>query len=295
MTDSISQRAAEQAELGAEMLAQLAQVAKQAAERGGAELMRHYGRIASVQSKGRAGDLVTNADLAAEALVLKDLQTATPEIAVLAEESGNQGEQDGLRWCIDPLDGTTNFAHGYPFFATSVGLTFRQQPILGAICVPYLGETFWGAPGLGAFCNDTPIQTSTCSALADSLLVTGFAYDRHTRLDNNYAEFCWFTHRTHGVRRGGAAAVDLAFVAAGRQDGYWERGLSPWDLAAGVALVDLAGGSVTGYRGEPFDITTGRVVAANPALHRQMLEELAQVKPLRGADFGAPEITAMGS
>ena len=295
MVLSLTQQAAEQANLNAKQLEQLAQIAKSSAERGGQELMRHYGRLSTVQSKGRAGDLVTNADLAAEAIVLEALRNETPEIAILAEESGSEGEQDGLRWCIDPLDGTTNFAHGYPFFATSIGLTFRQQPILGAICVPFLGETFWGAPGLGVFCNAKPISTTDCCNLADSLLVTGFAYDRHTRLDNNYAEFCWFTHRTHGVRRGGAAAVDLAFVAAGRQDGYWERGLSPWDLAAGVALVDLAGGSISGYRGEAFDLCSGRVVAANPTLHALMIQELAQIKPLRGDDFGAPEITAVGS
>ena len=295
MAPSLTEQAAKEAGLNAEQLEQLAQIAKTIADRGGQELMRHYGRIATVKSKGRAGDLVTNADLAAEATVLEALRNETPDIAILAEESGSEGEQDGLRWCIDPLDGTTNFAHGYPFFATSIGLTFRQQPILGAICVPFLGETFWGAPGLGVFCNAEAIRTTHCRSLADSLLVTGFAYDRHTRLDNNYAEFCWFTHRTHGVRRGGAAAVDLAFVAAGRQDGYWERGLSPWDLAAGVALVDLAGGHISGYRGEAFDLSSGRVVAANPILHALMIQELTQIKPLSGEDFGAPEITTMGS
>ena len=295
MAPSLTEQVAKEAGLNAEQLEQLAQIAKTSADRGGQELMRHYGRIATVESKGRAGDLVTNADLAAEAIVLEALRNETPDIAILAEESGSEGEQDGLRWCIDPLDGTTNFAHGYPFFATSIGLTFRQQPILGAICVPFLRETFWGAPGLGVFCNAEAIRTTHCRSLADSLLVTGFAYDRHTRLDNNYAEFCWFTHRTHGVRRGGAAAVDLAFVAAGRQDGYWERGLSPWDLAAGVALVDLAGGNISGYRGEAFDLSSGRVVAANPILHALMIQELAQIKPLRSEDFGAPEITAMGS
>ena len=140
----------------------------------------------------------------------------------------------GRRTCPAPL-------------CTSVGLTFRQQPILGHSSL--LGETFWGAHERSA----TTIQTSTCSALADSLLVTGFAYDRHTRLDNNYAEFCWFTHRTHGVRRGGAAAVDLALWRrpSGRLPGAWTFP----GIFAGVALVDLAGGSVTGYGGEPFDIT----------------------------------------
>ena len=295
MTDTICTTAAHAAGLNPEDLCSLASIARQAAEKGGAELMRHYGRLNSVQSKGRIGDLVTNADLAAEQVVLEELARTTPHIAVLAEESGAEGEQNGLRWCIDPLDGTTNFTHGYPFFATSIGLTFQQQPVLGAIAVPFLKETYWGAPGLGAHCNDNSIQVSRCERLEDSLLVTGFAYDRHTRLDNNYAQFCWFTHRTRGVRRGGAAAVDLAFVAAGRQDGYWERGLAPWDLAAGVALVELAGGTISGYSGERFDLGSGRVVASSPALHPQILEVLNQVQPLPGEAFGAPEVTAMGS
>ena len=276
-------------------LERLMEIARTTAELGGQELMNHYGQLASVESKGRMGDLVTNADLAAEAVVLEALKASTPDIAVLAEESGAKGAQDGLRWCVDPLDGTTNFAHGYPFFATSIGLTWKQQPILGAIAVPFLKETFWGAPGHGVFCNGRPIKVSPCSALQDALLVTGFAYDRQNRLDNNYAEFCWFTHRTHGVRRGGAAAVDLAFVACGRQDGYWERGLAPWDLAAGVALVELAGGTVTGYRGEAFDISSGRILASGPALHPLMVEQLASVQPLSGASFGAPHLTAVGS
>ena len=287
--------AAQAAQLTAEQLNHLVQVARTAAERGGAELMRHYGQLSSIESKGRQGDLVTNADLAAERIVLDVLAEQTPTIAVLAEESGAEGSQDGLRWCVDPLDGTTNFAHGYPFFATSIGLTYQQQPILGAIAVPFLRETYWGAPGFGAHCNDQPIRVTDCSRLDDALLVTGFAYDRHDRLDNNYAEFCWFTHRTRGVRRGGAAAVDLAFVAAGRQDGYWERGLSPWDLAAGVALVELAGGTISDYKGQTFSLQEGRVVASGPKLHKAIVEVLGQVKPLSGTDFGAPEVTAMGS
>lgn len=295
MTDTICTAAAHAAGLTPDDLRSLASIARQTAEMGGAELMRHYGRLNSVESKGRIGDLVTNADLAAEQVVLQELARATPHIAVLAEESGAEGEQNGLRWCIDPLDGTTNFTHGYPFFATSIGLTFQQQPVLGAIAVPFLNETYWGAPGLGAHCNDSSIQVSRCERLEDSLLVTGFAYDRHTRLDNNYAQFCWFTHRTRGVRRGGAAAVDLAFVAAGRQDGYWERGLAPWDLAAGVALVELAGGTISGYGGERFDLGSGRVVASGPALHPRIVEVLNQVQPLPGEAFGAPEVTAMGS
>ena len=295
MQESICCRAAHDGGLSPSDLECYLDVARSAADAGGRELMRHYGRLSSIESKGRIGDLVTNADVSAERIVLKMLAEQTPDIAVLAEESGAAGQQDGLRWCVDPLDGTTNFAHGYPFFATSIGLTLGQQPILGAIAVPFLNEIYWGAPGVGAFCNDTALNVSACGRLEDALLVTGFAYDRHTRLDNNYAEFCWFTHRTHGVRRGGAAAVDLAFVAAGRQDGYWERGLSPWDLAAGVALVDLAGGVVSGYGHQPFDLSSGRVVAAGPGLHAAITDGLSQVKPLPGEAFGAPEVTAMGS
>jgi myo-inositol-1(or 4)-monophosphatase len=295
MAQQLTATAATEAGLTTTELTRLVGIAREAAEQGGAELMRHYGRLASIESKGRVGDLVTNADLAAEKVVLDVLAAATPDIAVLAEESGAAGEQDGLRWCVDPLDGTTNFAHGYPFFATSIGLTFRQTPVLGAIAVPFLAEVYWGAPGLGAFCNEQEINVSSCQQLEDSLLVTGFAYDRHTRLDNNYAEFCWFTHRTRGVRRGGAAAVDLAFVAAGRQDGYWERGLSPWDLAAGVALVEIAGGRISGYQGDAFQLNSGRVVAAGAQLHPAIVNGLAQVTPLKGSAFGAPEVTAMGS
>ena len=295
MQESICCRAAHDGGLSPSDLECYLDVARSAADAGGRELMRHYGRLSSIESKGRIGDLVTNADVSAERIVLEMLAEQTPDIAVLAEESGAAGQQDGLRWCVDPLDGTTNFAHGYPFFATSIGLTLGQHPILGAIAVPFLNEIYWGAPGVGAFCNDTALNVSACGRLEDALLVTGFAYDRHTRLDNNYAEFCWFTHRTHGVRRGGAAAVDLAFVAAGRQDGYWERGLSPWDLAAGVALVDLAGGVVSGYGHQPFDLSSGRVVAAGPGLHAAITNGLSQVKPLPGEAFGAPEVTAMGS
>ena len=159
------QTAAQAAQLNDDQLSRLAQVARTAAERGGAELMRHYGRLASIQSKGRQGDLVTNADVAAERVVLDVLAEQTPDIAVLAEESGAAGAQDDLRWCVDPLDGTTNFAHGYPFFATSIGLTYRQQPVLGAIAVPFLQETYWGAPGFGAYCNEQPIQVSDCCHL----------------------------------------------------------------------------------------------------------------------------------
>lgn len=289
------ERLAAEAGLDAVQLGRLHTAAKEAAEGGAAVLMTHYGQLSNIRSKGRQGDLVTEADEAAEAAVVSHLQSQTPEIGILAEESGSLGPSTGLQWMVDPLDGTTNFAHGYPFFATSVGLCWNSQPLLGAIAVPYLQQIYHCCPGLGSFCNDAPIAVSGCGELHDALLVTGFAYDRHTRLDNNYAEFCWLTHRTHGVRRGGAAAVDLAFVAAGLLDGYWERGLAPWDLAAGVALVQMAGGVVSNYDCSAFSIDSGRILAANPRLHSQISAELAKVKPLNGACFGEPGLQHVGS
>ncbi len=273
----------------------LLQTARIAAEGGGKILMEHYGRINSIESKSNEGDLVTNADIESEEYLLKYLQDKTPNIKIHAEESGFIGEQSELMWCIDPLDGTTNYAHGYPFFATSVGLTWKNIPLLGAISVPYMKEIFWGAPNIGVFCNNKAITASSCKTLSSSLLVTGFAYDRHGRLDNNYAEFCRLTHLTRGVRRGGAAAVDLAFVAAGRLDGYWERGLSPWDLAAGVALVELAGGVIGDYKGGSFNLSNGRVLACSRGIENELRGQLEATRPLKGHQFGAPELDSIGS
>lgn len=272
-------------------LERLAAVARRAAEAGAAVLRQHFGQLERIREKGRAGDLVTEADTGAERAVLAVLEDETPSFGILAEESGRlQPGRSPLEWCVDPLDGTTNYAHRYPFFGTSVGLTWRGAPLLGALAVPALDQLYWAAPGLGAWCNAERLQVSDCQDLAQALLVTGFAYDRHTRLDNNYAEFAWFTHRTRGVRRGGAAAVDLAFVAAGRLDGYWERGLSPWDLAAGVVLVEQAGGVVCAYDGSPARLADGRLIACTPGLQQALIAGLAACKPLSGASFGAPEL-----
>ena len=289
----LTQSALSASGLTSAQLEHLAAVARRAAEAGAQELRHHFGQLERIREKGRAGDLVTEADVAAEQAVLAVLQRDTPDLGVLAEEGGRRpGQGSALEWCVDPLDGTTNYAHGYPFFGTSIGLTVAGVPLLGALAVPALDQLYWAAPGMGAWCNDTPLQVSGCSAVSQALLVTGFAYDRHTRLDNNYAEFAWFTHRSRGVRRGGAAAVDLAFVAAGRLDGYWERGLAPWDLAAGIALVECAGGVVCAYDGSPARLEEGRIIACTPGLKGPLIEGLAHCRPLTGASFGAPELDA---
>ncbi len=295
MSSRNSINASTKAGLSNKELSTLATIAKNAAQQAGDILMGHYGQIREISSKSSRGDLVTNADISSEKFIIEYLKSQTPDIKILAEESGDIGNNSDLVWCVDPLDGTTNFAHGYPFFATSIGLTWNDIPILGSVSVPFLNEVYWCDPNKGTFCNNKQIKVSTANSLIDSLLVTGFAYDRHTRLDNNYAEFCRLTHKTRGVRRGGAAAVDLAFIACGRLDGYWERGLSPWDLAAGVSLVEMAGGSVKDYKGMSFNLRSGRVVACSKGIEEELINELNKTVPLNGHQFGAPELDSIGS
>jgi len=199
----------------------------------------------------------------------------------LAEESGKLGEAESkFLWAIDPLDGTTNFAHQYPFYSTSIGLLIDGVPQVGVIFDPSRQELFRAAKGLGATCNRRPIRVSQTHDLSRSLLVTGFAYDRHETPDNNYAEFCHLTHLTQGVRRGGSAAIDLAYVACGRLDGYWERGLSPWDIAAGVAIVEEAGGKVSAYDQSAFAMDSGRILATNGQIHEALSHTLVKTVPL---------------
>jgi myo-inositol-1(or 4)-monophosphatase len=264
-------------------------VATEAALAGGAVLQSHWGKLESIQEKGRAGDLVTEADQLAEQAILAVIQRHFPSHQILAEESGNLGNlNSSYLWAIDPLDGTTNYAHQYPFSATSVGLLCDGVPQVGVIFDPFHNELFRAAKGLGATRDRKPIRVSQTAELAKSLLVTGFAYDRRETPDNNYAEFCHLTHLTQGVRRGGAAAIDLAYVACGRLDGFWERGLSPWDMAAGIILVQEAGGHVTAYDQSEFRLDSGRILATNGYIHHQLSQVLLKVSPLK-LEFLQPE------
>jgi myo-inositol-1(or 4)-monophosphatase len=256
-------------------------IATEAAMAAGAILKNYLGKLEAVEEKGRPGDLVTAADKDAEAIILEVLRRHVPEHSILAEESGQLGDnQSDYLWAIDPLDGTTNYAHQYPVAAVSVGLMISGMPQVGVIYNPFRDELFRAARGLGATRNRRPIRVSQTSDLSKSLLVTGFAYDRRETSDNNYAEFCHLTHLTQGVRRSGAASLDLADVACGRLDGYWERGLSPWDIVAGVVLVEQAGGKVTAYDGNPLHIDSGRILATNGRIHDRLSTELLQVPPL---------------
>ena len=253
-------------------------VATEAVMEAGAILQQHWGQLETVEEKGHPGDLVTEVDRTAETEILRILQRHFPDHGILAEESGHLGNQNNdYLWAIDPLDGTTNYAHGYPVAAVSVGLLIGGIPQVGAVYNPFRQELFRGGRGLGATLNRLPIHVSKTQELSKSLLVTGFAYDRRETADNNYAEFCYLTHLTQGVRRSGSAALDLTDVACGRLDGYWERGIKPWDVAAGIVILEEAGGKVTAYDETPLVIESGRILATNGSLHHSLSQALQEV------------------
>lgn len=259
-------------------LKRLLKIAREAAVEGGKVLQRYWGKLDHVRQKGFFWDLVTEADTESEEAVLTYLRKHFPDHQSLSEEAGMKSANDcDYLWVVDPLDGTTNYTHQYPMVSVSIGLLYQGEPIIGVVYNPILNEMFEGAKGLGATLNKHPIHVSNVSTLPKSLLATGFAYDRKQNPDTNYAEFCHMTHLSHGVRRGGSAALDLSYVAAGRLDGFWERGLKPWDMAAGVLLVKEAGGVVTSYDMKPFDILSGRILATNGVIHKKLSKELSLV------------------
>jgi myo-inositol-1(or 4)-monophosphatase len=253
-------------------------IASEAVLAAGIILKRNLGKLKNIQEKGR-GDLVTEVDKEAEEEIIKVLKRHFPNHAILAEESGwTSNSQSEYLWAVDPLDGTTNYAHGYPVACVSVGLMIEGVPTVGAVYNPFADELFRAATGLGATLNRQPIKVSATKELSKSLLLTGFAYDRRETPDNNYKEFCYLTHLTQGVRRSGSAAIDLTDVACGRIDGYWERGIKVWDIAAGVVILQEAGGKVTAYDCQPLVIKSGRILATNDWIHRELSDALEQAK-----------------
>lgn len=242
----------------------------------GGEILRHYwGHLQDVQSKDGTGNLVTEADKASEKRILELLHDHYPSHAVLAEESGEHKSGDSpFLWAIDPLDGTTNYAHQLPVVAVSVALLYGGFPIVGVVYNPILNDIFHAQLDGGAFLNGKKLRVSKVKELGKSLLATGFPYNRRNNPENNYAEFSRLTDLSQGVRRLGSAALDMANVAAGRYDGYWELGIQTWDVAAGTLLVTEAGGKVTGYDGSPVDLFSGKILATNGLLHEQLSKEL---------------------
>jgi myo-inositol-1(or 4)-monophosphatase len=235
--------------------------------------------------KGTPTNLVTEMDARAEALILGRLAQAFPADAVLAEESGRRAGSSGRRWIVDPLDGTTNYAHGVPIYAVSLALERAGDVVLGVIFDPNHDELFVCERGAGASLNGHALAVSRAPVLDESLLATGFPYGIRETSDTNLPEHAAFSLRARGVRRLGSAVLYLAYVAAGRLDGYWEQRLGPWDVAAGALLVEEAGGKVTSLEGGRLDLEAPAVVASNGLIHEAMLGVLRETRaggPRRG-------------
>jgi len=256
-----------------ESLARRRDVLRQAAKAAGDCLRGYYGKSFQVSHKGEI-NLVTQADRAAEEVVLKAIATAFPHDHVVAEESGRRPGTNAWQWIIDPLDGTTNFASGLPHFAVSIGLVRDGEVLSGVVYDPIKDDWFEATRGEGAFLNGQPIKVSDQSVLGQALTATGFPYDRRERMPELLKRVEKILMKTRGLRRLGAAALDLAYVACGRLDIFLEDGLNSWDIAAGLLLVKEAGGEVLQFNGDSVSLVQGEVVAGNSRLSRQALERL---------------------
>ena len=251
--------------------------ASEASRKAGEILTAHFGSIRHIRKKGTI-DLVTDADLQAEKIILQTIRRYFPDDHIIAEESGSQGASHERTWIVDPLDGTTNFAHGFPFFAVSIAFQEAEETVLGIVYNPYLDEHFEAAKASGARFNGRPITVTDTAEIGDSLLATGFPYDIHENAGNVLDLFGRFVTTAQGVRRPGSAALDLCYLACGRFDGFWEKDLQPWDTAAGALIVQEAGGMLATYQGNPYTPYEKSLVAANPALLQNMLQIITQVK-----------------
>jgi len=252
----------------------LALAERLAREAGGLQRER-YETALEIRTKSAAIDLVTDVDQACERLIVEALAAERPGDAILAEEGGGSDRPDATwRWIIDPLDGTTNYAHGYPRFCVSIGVERQGVRSVGVVYDPLLDELYCATRGRGATLNGRPIRVSGEDALGRSLIATGFAYDVHGSPTNNLDHLGAVVKRARGIRRDGSAALNLCYVAAGRFDGYWELKLHPWDVAAGLLLVEEAGGRISDLHGGPPPRSGGEIVASNARIHDALLEVL---------------------
>jgi myo-inositol-1(or 4)-monophosphatase len=217
-------------------------------------------------------DLVTEVDVKSEALIVQEIRRRYPDHGILAEESGADREDAEYLWIVDPLDGTTNYAHGFPIYAVSIGLERRGEVIAGVVYDPNLDELFTAEKGSGAFLNGEPIHVSPVDQLDKSLLATGFPYYYREEPEKILRLFTEFSLCSQGIRRAGAAAIDFVALACGRFDGYWEYGIKPWDMAAGSLIASEAGARLSNIEGGDFDIRVPQVLASNGLIHEQMME-----------------------
>ena len=249
-------------------------IADRAARSAGEVLKQKFGNVDHIGKKGEI-DLVTEADVAAEKIILKMLSSHFPkESEDNIQSAGVRDLSSNRTWIVDPLDGTTNFAHGFPFFAVSIGLEIDAEIVLGIVYNPVMDEFFEARKGQGAFLNDRPIHVSNARNLSDSLLATGFPYDIRERSNRIFEQFRTMLLASRGVRRAGSAAIDMCYVASGRLDGLWEENLKPWDTAAGVVIVSEAGGKLSTCDGQAFTPYRQSLVACTPMIHGEMVKAL---------------------
>ncbi len=241
--------------------------ALQLAAEAGAVLLDHLHRPMEIREKERRADIVTAADAASEAFIVERLRREFPTATILAEESGAHRGSGEERWIVDPLDGTTNFAHGYPLFCVSIAYERAGELIAGVVYAPAMHECFAAERGAGARLNDAPVHVSPIEALADAMTCTGFHPDNFER---NGAQFAAVSHHAQAVRRDGSAALDLAYVACGRFDGFWEFDLHAWDVAAGTLLIREAGGRVTAIDGGEGSVDASSILATNARIHGEL-------------------------
>lgn len=248
------------------------------AEEAGRLLRARVGTTIDIGLKGDI-NIVTDVDLASERLIREAIASHYPRHQVLGEEGGLADSSSDYRWVVDPLDGTTNFAHGFPIFAVSIALEYKSQTMLGVVYDPMRDELFAAERGAGATLNRRPIHVSKTAELSSSLLSTGFPYDIRTSSMNNLDHWKNFAMNAQALRRIGSAALDLCYVACGRFDGFWELNLGAWDSAAGALIVEEAGGLVTDFSGQPFSNYKPETLASNGLIHRPMMQVLALAKP----------------
>jgi len=259
--------------------AALLELARDLTARAGAIQQDRYETEFSIDTKSAAIDLVTEVDRACEALIVDGIRSARPDDAILAEEGHGQDRPDAaIRWIIDPLDGTTNFAHGFPRFCVSIGIEQQGERVVGVVYDPLLDERFEAVRGEGAWLGPRRLTVSRETEFGRALVATGFAYDVHHSDDDNLESFRNVVKSARGIRRDGSAALDLCYVAAGRLDAYWELKLHPWDVAAGFLIVEEAGGRISDFRNGPADRSGREVVATNGPLHEPLLGQLVPRK-----------------
>ena len=244
------------------------------ARKAGTFLRENVGNISTIEEKSNEINLVTDIDKRSEAMIISMIREKFPDHDILAEESGRNAGSAEYRWVIDPLDGTTNFTHAIPIFCVSIGVEHRGEIVAGTIYDPMHDELFSAEKGSGAFCNGKRISVSKEERMLRSLVITGFPYDLADNPGHAIDHFDNFVVRAQAVRRLGSAAIDLAYVACGRAEGFWEVKLHPWDMAAGMLLVKEAGGTVTNFKGEETNIYTQEIVASNGKIHSEMLKIL---------------------